>query len=252
MLLGLLAFALAGSPLSGALSDAERKAAIAKSTPEELEQAMKETPVPMLLEMGTRAVDALGTYSYRMKKSERINGAMHEEQEIVTTIREKPFAARLEFINGPGKGRRVLFNSEIRKRDFRVKEPGFLKIFGGLWIDVDSSLAKKDSNHTILEAGLGNLLRRFKRDHDRAVPLGGFAVKHEGWNAKGSFCSIWVSPNKGVGFDSASTRICTDLKTGLPSKVESYDVKGTLIETYEFYDAKKVTLSDAFLKPEGL
>lgn len=252
MLLGLLTLALAASPLTGALSDAERKKAVAASTKEDLEQAMKETPVPLLIEMGEKAVAALGTYSYRMKKREIVNGTMHDEQEIVATIREAPFAARLEFINGPGKGRRVLFNPAIRKREFRVKEPGFLKILGGLWIDVDSSLAKKDSKHSVLEAGLGNLLRRFRKDHDRAVPLGGFAVKHEGWDARGNFCSVWVSPNKGVGFDSATTRICTDLKSGLPSKVEAYDPKGTMFETYEFFDAKQVTLSDAFLKPEGL
>ncbi len=252
MLLKLLTLALAASPLNGALTDAERRAAVAKSSKEDLEQAMRETPVPLLIEMGQKAVDALGTYSFRMKKRERLNGTLHEEQEIVATIRETPFAARLEFVNGPGKGRRVLYNASIRKSDFRVREPGLLSILGGLWIDVDSSLARKDSNHSVLEAGLGNLLRRFKKDHDRAVPLGGFGVKHEGWNARGNFCSLWVSPNKGVGFDSASTRICTDLKSGLPASVESYDAAGVMIETYEFFDAKKVTLSDAFLKPEGL
>ncbi|MBS1150289.1 MAG: putative transrane, partial [Myxococcaceae bacterium] len=176
----------------------------------------------------------------------------HEEQEIVATIRETPFAARLEFVRGPGKGRRVLYNSTLRKREFRVREAGFLSIFGGLWIDVDNRMAKKESNHSPMEAGLGNLLRRFKKDLDRATPMGGFGVKHEGWDAKGNFCSIWTSPNQGAGFDSATTRICTDLKSGLPSKVEAFDAKGGMIETYEFFDAKAVTLSDAFLKPEGL
>ncbi len=252
MLLSLLTLTLAGSPLSSALSDAERKAAVAQSSREELEQAMKETPVPVLIEMGQKAVTALGTYSYKMVKRERVKGELLEAQEIITTIREAPFAARLEFVKGPGAGRRVLYNPAVRKTDFRVREPGVLSILGGLWINVDSGLAKKDSNHSITEAGLGNLLRRFRKDLDRAEPLGGFGVKHEGWDAKGSFCSMWTSPNNGVGFDSARTRICTDLKSGLPSSVESYDAKGVMIETYAFSDAKAVTLSDAFLKPEGL
>lgn len=252
MLIPLLTLVLAGSPLSGALSDAERKATVATSTREELELAMKETPVPVLIQMGQKAVTALGTYSYRMKKRERINGEMYEEQEIIATIRETPFAVRLDFIAGPGMGRRVLYNTSIRTRDFRVKEPGFLKILGGLWIDVDSGMAKKDSKHTIVEAGLGNLLRRFMKDYEKAAPMGGFAVKHEGWDARGNFCSIWVSPNNGAGFDSATTRICTDLKTGLPAKVEAFDTKGTMFETYQFFDAKQVTLNDIFLKPEGL
>jgi hypothetical protein len=252
MLLALLTLTLCGSPITDVLSDSERRAVIAKSTPEELERAMRETPVPLLIEMGAKAVDALGTYSYTMRKRERVKGTLHDEQEIVATIREKPFAARLEFIKGPGAGRRVLFNPSIRATDFRVKEPGVLSVLGGLWIGVDSSLAKKDSNHSVKEAGLGNLLRRFKKDHDRALPLGGFEVKHEGWDKKGNFCSMWISPNKGVGFDSAKSRICTDLKSGLPSKVESFDGAGEMIETYEFSNAKQVTLSDVFLKPEGM
>ncbi len=252
MWIALLSLTLASSPLTGVLSDAERKAAVAKTSKEDLEAAMKETPVPLLIDSGLKAVDALGTYSYKMVKRERVRGELHEAQEITTTIREKPFAARLEFIKGPGAGRRVLYNPDVRKRDFRVREAGVLSVLGGLWIDIDSSLAKKDSNHSIIEAGLGNLLRRFRKDYDKAAPLGGFVVKHEGWNAKGSYCSVWVSPNNGVGFDSASTRICTDLKSGLPSSVESYDAKGVMIETYAFSDARAVTVSDIFLKPEGL
>ncbi len=248
----LLSLTLASSPLTGVLTDAERKAAVAKTSKEDLEIAMKETPVPLLIDSGLKAVDALGTYSYKMVKRERVKGELHEAQEIITTIREKPFAARLEFIKGPGSGRRVLYNPEVRKRDFRVREAGVLSVLGGLWIDIDSSLAKKDSNHSIVEAGLGNLLRRFRKDYDKAEPLGGFVVKHEGWNAKGAYCSMWISPNNGAGFDSASSRICTDLKSGLPSSVESFDAKGVMIETYAFSDAKAVTVSDIFLKPEGL
>lgn len=248
----LIAVALNAAPLGQTVTDEERKEIVAKATKEELDAAMRETPVKDLIQMGQRAVKALGTYAYTMKKQERVGGEMLPVQEISTTVREAPFSVRLEFIGGPGKGRKVLFNPAVRKTQFRVREAGFLGIFGALWIEVESGLAKKDSNHTIREAGMGNLLARFMRDYDRAAPMGGFGVKHEGWNSNGHYCSLWTSPNKGVGFDSALSRICTDLKTGMPAKVETWDAKGTALEVYEFIDVKKATPPEAFFNPDGI
>lgn len=251
MLSVLLAAALSAAPL-GDISDEERKEIVSKATPDELAEAMRNVPVKDLIVMGQRAVKALGTYTYLMKKQERVGGEMLPVQDITTTIRETPFSARLEFVGGPGKGRKVLFNPGERKDQFRVREAGFLGIFGALWIDVESGLAKKDSNHTVREAGMGNLLSRFIRDIDKAAPLGGFGVKHEGWNAKGHYCSIWISPNNGVGFDSAKSRICTDLKTGVPASVETWDAKGNALEVYEFSGFKKATPGADFFSGEKL
>lgn len=252
MLTVLLAAAVTAAPMTQTLDDEERKKIVAASTPEELEQAMRETPVKELIQMGQRAVAAMGTYSYKMKKQERVGGDMLPFQEITTTIREAPFAVRLDFVGGPGKGRRLVYNPSVRKTQFRVREPGILGVLGALWIDVDSGLAKKDSNHTVREAGMGNLLSRFMRDYDKAAPMGGFGVKHEGWNKQGHYCSMWTSPNKGAGFDSATSRICTDLKTGMPAKVETWDPKGVALEVYEFSDVKKATATEETFKPENV
>ncbi len=206
------------------------------------------TPQALIAD-GQKAVDALGTYSFRMIKRERVRDELHAPQEILATVREAPFAVRLEFVKGPARGRRVLYNSVIRAHQFRVREAGVFSVFGAIWIDVDTSLAKKHSKHTVLEAGLGNLMRRLEREQARAVLLGGFAVKKEGLNARGSSCEVWTSPNPGKGLDTASTRLCVDPKTALPSSIEAYDLKGTLLETYEFFDVKKVPVSEEFFVP---
>ncbi len=246
-----LSLTLLAAPLEQVLADEDRKAAVATATHEQLEQTMRDTPVDRLIEQGQAAVAALGTYSYRMKKQERVKGELVPPQEIIATVREAPFAVRLEYLKGPGAGRKLLFNPAVRKTQFRVREAGFLSIFGALWIEVDSGLAKKDSNHTIGEAGFGNLLARFLHDFQKAAPLGGFGVKHEGWNAQGHFCSLWTSPNGGKGFDSATSRICTDLGNGLPASVEGFDAKGTLLETYAFSEVTARTLPNSFFEPDG-
>lgn len=235
------------------LSDSERRARVATMSKDELAAFMRDTPGEDMVKMGLRAVSALGTYSYTMKKQERVGGKLLDEQQIVTTLRESPFAVRLEFVAGPSKGRKVIYNPAVKADEFRVREAGFFSIAGRLWISLESGLAKKDSNHTIKESGLGNLLHRFERDQARAKEKGGLTVKQEGWDAKGMYCAMYVMPNKGAGFDSASTRICTDIAAGIPARVEGYDASGTLLERFEFVGVKKASPGeDAFDPDKGL
>jgi Protein of unknown function (DUF1571) len=165
-------------------------------------------------------------------------------------MRESPFAVRLEFVGGPAKGRKIIYNPAVKADEFRIREAGFFSIAGRLWISLSSGLAKKDSNHTVKESGLGFLLKNFERDLARANEKGGITVKHEGWDAKGLHCSLYVMPNKGAGFDSASTRICTDVAAGIPGRVEGFDPSGTLRERFEFSDVKSVTVTAETFDPD--
>lgn len=204
------------------------------------EKVMRETPPAELIGMGREAVTALGPYRYRMAKQERVKGELLPVQDIDMFVQEKPFAVRLHYVGGPAKGRKVLYNSAERADDFRVREAGVLGVFGAVWIGVDSGMAKKDSNHTVKEAGMGPLLDRFMSDLRKAEAAGGMKVVHEGWNGRGKWCTVYVAPNGGKGFDAAKSRICTDVDTRLPAKVEAYDADGTLKEQYEFTNVQSV------------
>ena len=204
------------------------------------EKVMRETPPAELIGLGREAVTGLGPYRYRMAKQERVGGDLKPVDDIDMYVQEKPFAVRLHYVGGPAKGRKVLYNSKERADDFRVREHGFLGVFGAVWISVSSGMAKKDSNHTVKEAGMGPLLDRFSADLKKAESIGGMKVTHEGWNARGHWCTVYVAPNGGKGFDAAKSRICTDVDTRLPSKVEAYDEAGTLKEQYEFRDVVRV------------
>ncbi|MDX2008882.1 MAG: DUF1571 domain-containing protein [Myxococcaceae bacterium] len=218
------------------MGEAERRAMVAATSKEQLERVMKETPQAKLLGMGQRIIQGVNTYKYRMLKQERVRGELLPEQVIDVYVRESPFAVRLHYVKGPGAGRKVLFNPKVRADEFRVREAGFLSVAGAIWLSVDSSFAKADSNHTVREAGIGPLLGRLLRDTERAKPLGGFPFVAEGWNDQGEYCGAYLSPPASPPFDYAKTRICTDLKAGVPMKVEGYGLKGELLEKWHFSD----------------
>ena len=247
----LLALLLSGTPAAlpwGPMTEIERKAKVARLSREEIETALRNTPSELLLNLSAQAILALGPYQYIMVKQERINGTLQGEQTIRTTIQEEPNAIRLEYLKGPAAGRKLIYNSTVKKKEFRVREAGFLSIVGKLWIPIDSELTKADSNHTVAEAGLGSLVRRLQLDQKRAGAT--LSVEHEGWNAQGYFCSMYVLPNGGKGFDNAKTRVCTDPQAGVPMKIEGFDAAGGLIERYAFSELKAVTLERDTFDPE--
>jgi hypothetical protein len=213
---------------------------------ETAEKIMTETPSAELISMGREAVAKLGTYRYRMAKQERVKGELLDTQEIDAFVRQQPFAVRLHYLAGPGKGRKLLYNSKERMEQFRVREAGFLSIAGALWIGVDSDLAKDDTNHTVKEAGMGALLDRFAADLHKAEGLGGMKAVHEGWDTKGLWCTMYIAPNGGKGFAQARARICTDVASRLPARVESFDAGGAVTERYEFSEVKSAVAPDKF------
>lgn len=232
----------------GAMTEAERKELVSKLTKDELEQALRTTAPDLLLGLSAQAIVALGTYQYVMVKQERIRGVLQGEQTIRTTIQEDPNAIRLEYLKGPSSGRKLIYNSTVKKNEFRVREAGFLAIVGRLWIRLDSDLTKNDSNHTVAEAGLGAVVRRLQADQKRAGTALG--VEHEGWNAAGYFCSMYVLPNGGKGFTHAKTRVCNDPQAGVPMKIEGFDAAGGLIERYAFSDLKPFKVETNTFDPE--
>lgn len=230
------------------ISETERRTAVQKLSRAELEQLLTSTRPAVLLALSAQAIRSMGPYEYVMKKQERINGSLQNEQTIRTIIREEPNAIRLEYLEGPSAGRRLIFNSAVKKSEFRVREAGILSVMGGLWIGIKSDLARGDSNHTVPEAGLGALVRRLQADGERAGDR--IIVKHEGWTAGGHFCSLYTLPDGGKGFDNASTRVCFDPLVGVPMKVEGFDPKGNLIERYAFTELKPFTTTETTFDPE--
>ncbi len=215
------------------------------------EKVMTETPPTELIEMGREAVKGLGTYRYRMAKEERVGGELLPVQDVDMFVQEQPFAVRLHFVGGPSKGRKVLYNSKERPDDFRVREHGFLGVFGAVWISVDSGMAKKDSNHTVKEAGMGPLLERFASDLKKAEAQGGMQVTQEGWDKAGRWCTMYTAPNGGKGFDAAKSRICTDVDSRLPARVEGFDGAGAVLERYVFTDVKAAVHPPKFFDPDN-
>jgi hypothetical protein len=224
---------------------AERKALMSSRPRAEIAEMVRALPQATLLDLGGAAVRELGAYSARMRKQERVGGKLLPAQVMTITVREQPQAVRMQVVDGPKKGRKVLYNEELRKGQFRVREAGILGI-KALWLDLDSGLARRDTNHAVSDLGFGPILRHLGRDMKLAAPHGGHARADEGFDDRGRWCLTFTAPPAATKQIYAhKTRMCLDLVLGLPVQLEVHDAQG-LLERVELTDVRR----EAALPPD--
>jgi hypothetical protein len=181
-----------------------------------------------LIAIARSTIRGLGVYEVSLVKRERVGSKLLAAQTVKITMRETPRAARLEFVAGPAKGRKVLYNEELRRDEMRVREPGALGLVGGLWIGLDNPLARADSRHPVTDVGYSALLGFLERDLDGAEPLGGHERRDIGFDANGLWTTEFVAPKAARHLEVRRARFTLDLAAGLPVEIEAHDDSGVL------------------------
>jgi hypothetical protein len=218
----------------------ERRAFLAARSRQETAEILRALPQSRLLQLGLEAVRELGSYSARVRKQERVGDKLLDPQQMAITVREQPFALRMQVIAGPKAGRKVLYNEQLRKGQFRVREAGILGI-KALWLDLDSGLARRDTNHRVTDLGFGPILRQLGRDMQLAARYGGHQRADERFDEQGRWCLTFIAPPAAAGqLYAERTRMCLDLALALPVAIDVYDARG-LLERVELTDVKRET-----------
>jgi hypothetical protein len=229
---------------------AERKTLLETRPRQEIGEMIRATPPATLVEIGASAVRELGTYSARLRTEERVKGKMMAPKVMAITVRERPYAVRMEVVDGDKKGRKVLYNEELRKGEFRVREAGILGI-KALWLDLGSGLARRDTNHSVTEIGFGPIMRNLAADLQKAVPAGGQKRQDEGFDSKGHWCLTFTAPEGAKDLYAQRTRMCLDVALALPVELEVHDRQG-LLERVELTDVRpRITVPPDFFTLEA-
>ncbi len=228
----------------------ERKKAVAHLDREELGRLVAGISQATLIALGRQGVAALPLYKTRLIKSERIHGKMLAPQTLEATIRDEPFAFRLEVTQGPNKGRRILYDSTLRKDEVRVKEAGVLGFAGAIWLGLDNPLTRGDTNHRAVEIGFRALLDLIEGDMKKTGPAGEHVRTDEGFDDAGVFSALFEAPKGVAGLYAVSTRIAFDLALSLPTQVTVYDAEG-LLESYRYEAIERASVAADFFTLKG-
>jgi hypothetical protein len=203
--------------------------------PSAIGERLRATPPDDLITLGREGVRRLGTYRARLLKQERVGGKLLPAQSMEIIVQPAPRAQRLEYVEGPKKGRKVIWTDK-RPGEMLVREAGILGI-ASLWIDLNGGLAHGDTNHSVTELGFGPLLDLVASDLRKGRAYGGHVRKDEGFDGSGAYCMEYTAPPGAKDLYAQRTRLCVDAKLGIPVKIEVYDRQGFL-ERYEYTNVR--------------
>ncbi len=225
-----------GSPPTGAGVADQTRLAAAPNPP-----AVQETT--RIVTEARAALDQLTSYQLSLKRQERVDGTLLPVEDLIMAIRRSPKAARLTWVDGPHRGREVLYRSDepgglmhVNMADSKFPVPR-------LSLAPDSPMVMKNSRHPITEAGLDPLVAGLEQA-DRAGSLVDL-----GWQTPAPL----DHPHRGVLRTTPTGEVWRayfDPANHLPTLVECRAANGGLVEYYLFRDIQpnlaELASADAF------
>jgi hypothetical protein len=195
--------------------------------------------IASLVASARKRLDGLANYRVRMIRQERVGEALQPKEEVLLSVRREPKAIRLEWPEGPHKGREVLYSATETRGMMQVKMAESLVPVPPLTLAPDSPLALRNSRHPITEAGFETILANMEMPLERSrkgdpsagtLSDGGSVTPPE----LGRACRtiVRVTP------EGETWTVGIDPETGLPAMVQATAANGDLLERYVFRDLR--------------
>jgi hypothetical protein len=196
-----------------------------------------------------RSFQAVRDYSCLFIKREQINGQLQPENLIAMRVRNQPFSVYLRWF-GPKAmvGQEVCYVAGRNNGMMRVHSTGLLGAVGFVSVDPRDPRATAASRHLITEAGIGNLIERFRRTWEQERQWNRTQVRVADYEYNKRPCTRVeaIHPDRmGGQFTSYRTILYFDKEHHLPVRLEVYDWpvaggprEGVLLESYSYVDLR--------------
>ena len=183
----------------------------------------------LLLARAEAAYRGIDNYVSILVRQERIGGKLAPRERIRLSFRKNPWSIHLVWLSKPKAGRQLVFVPGYYDNKMHGREPTF---FGSIPLKMDphGSLARRNSRHPITEAGIGSIIKRFRRDLARARTG---TVRYIGLEAYGS-SSRPMHHVQSVSKNQWRRDLYFDTQNALPTLLEVVDSNGQRLEFYSF------------------
>lgn len=220
----------AGSIMAAAEPQPPRRPRPSKTKSEQATEAMAK----LVAESRSR-LDALASYQVLLTRQERVAGTLLPSEQVLLSIRRQPQAVRIEWPDGPHKGREVIYAADQNGGLLQVNMADSVVPVPRLSIPTDSPMALSRSRHPITEAGLDTIVSRLENSlklyqaGDPSVgrlTYGGLETPPEVEHA----CHKITQAKP----DGETWVVYLDSQSLLPSLVQASDPSGAVLEKYAF------------------
>ncbi len=182
------------------------------------------------------------TCRFRARTRDLESGELDREEVILVKFR-KPMSIYLKWLDGPHRGREVLY-VQGRDGDRMWVNNGGSFPFMTLCLDPAVCQALSGSRHPVTEVPLGFLIGVVARDVRRALARPQDGVRFFDYGR----CEVYGRPSRcfeavlpddpAAGYYCQRARLCLDLDTGLPTQVVIMDRQGLVLEELGYQDLR--------------
>lgn len=168
--------------------------------------------------------------SYRAVQSiqERLDGELTAEQRMRVAFR-KPWEIQLTW-ETVHEGRKAYWNPSRNGGEVLVYPGGLTgRAFGILSFSIDNAILKRDTRHTLAEAGFGYLAERIGRVFDAGAHPEALSVVRESATDGGT---VVLGIGSVPGLEYGRAELTVSARTRLPVAFSGWDAKGQLVERF--------------------
>jgi hypothetical protein len=200
-----------------------------------------------LLAAASKAYNNVSDYTCTMIKRERIGGDLQPANVIAMMVRADPFSVYLRWQEPKDLvGQEACYVAGKNDGKMRVKATGTLGLLGFVSLDPNDPRTQATSRHSITEAGIGNLLERFRKGWEQEKQWGQTQVKvaEYDYNKRRCVRVETIHPQDSERYVYYRNVVYFDKETRLPVRTECYDwpknagEKGELVEVYSYVNVK--------------
>jgi hypothetical protein len=199
----------------------------------------------------------LHDYTCTLVKQERIQGRLQPQSIISMKFRSAPFSVNMRWLSPrESTGQEVSFIYGRNGNKMRVKSAAGLKrVAGWVSVDVNDPRVMQHSRHTIMEAGIGNLIEQTiqNMENERRRNKTQVRIAEYSYNNRRCYRIESIRTERDNSYYSYRSVLYLDKETKLPVRAENYDwpypggdPNGDLLEMFSFIDMRaNVGLTDA-------
>ncbi|WP_454723940.1 MULTISPECIES: DUF1571 domain-containing protein [Cupriavidus] len=195
-------------------------------------------------------------YEYWMTRQERLNGQWQEQPaRMVIRYRHAPRQLYAKWLPGGSQAGQEILYDETRRKDEMYGHLGGLLGFTSMWIALDGTIARAQSNHTVRDLGFQYVVAMLERDARslRAAGLSERFARAEIVQEQGvrMVALTWELPAGAPQYYAKRVQLMLDLKNPWPRVETAWDAEGNMVEKIVFEKAVRKTFDAGTFDPKN-
>lgn len=221
------------------LSRAMASGEFAKLSDDDVVSGLRALKPEAMLAWARLELTRLPEYEYWMTLQERLNGQWPARPaKLQVRYRHAPRQLQARWLpGGPHAGQQIIYDETQRKDEMYGRLGGVLG-FAAMWVALDGSIARAQSNHTVRELGLQPILERFEQNAKtlRAAGRDERPTRIEVVQEMGQrmVAITWELPSGPPQYYAKRVQLVFDLKNPYPRVMASWNEQGEQMERMAF------------------